>query len=121
MSDADRLWENLRQSMADSIASQQAMLAIACGVDELTKEIRRLRQWVSDLQSGAYITCAYCGHRYGPKEGGDPSMVGLYREHVEKCADHPCNVLVREIEAMKVQRSELLNRLNELQTAAESA
>lgn len=27
-------------------------------------EIKRLRDWMNDLQSGMYINCVYCGHRY---------------------------------------------------------
>ncbi|HEC62245.1 MAG TPA: hypothetical protein ENI27_08330, partial [bacterium] len=27
-------------------------------------EVKQLKQWVHDLQSGMYINCVYCGHRY---------------------------------------------------------
>lgn len=26
-------------------------------------EVSRLTKWVSDLQSGMYVNCVYCGHR----------------------------------------------------------
>ena len=33
---------------------------------------RYFEQWVADLQSGLYINCVYCGHRYGPRETTPP-------------------------------------------------
>ena len=29
-------------------------------------EIKRLRAWIRDLQSGLFVNCVYCGYRYGP-------------------------------------------------------
>ena len=36
--------------------------------NERVPEIERLKVWVDDLQSGMYVNCVYCGHRYGPGE-----------------------------------------------------
>jgi len=54
---------------------------------ELKKEIESLKKWISDLQSGLYINCVYCGHRYPP---GTPDVRDkvLY-EHIKECPKHP--------------------------------
>jgi hypothetical protein len=58
-------------------------------VDELHEEIARLKAWVSDLQSGLYVNCIYCGHRYGPGETTPVSMADALKAHVMKCPEHP--------------------------------
>lgn len=50
----------------------------------------RLKHWVDDLQSGMFVNCVYCGHRYGPGETTPVSMAdalkalddALVRNHV---------------------------------------
>jgi hypothetical protein len=49
----------------------------------------RLEQWIADLQSGLYVNCVYCGHRYGPGETTPVSMADALKAHVEKCPEHP--------------------------------
>jgi DNA-directed RNA polymerase subunit RPC12/RpoP len=49
----------------------------------------RLKQWVQDLQSGMYVNCVYCGHRYGPKDKTPVSMADLLKQHIEVCPEHP--------------------------------
>ena len=56
-------------------------------------ENERLRQWIADLQSGMYINCIYCGHRYGPKENTPVSMADILKQHIEKCPEHPMSKL----------------------------
>lgn len=56
---------------------------------EWRDECERLRMWVNDLQSGMYINCVYCGHRYGPDPGTPVAMADVLREHVEQCPEHP--------------------------------
>lgn len=53
------------------------------------RRIVELEQWVRDLQSGMYINCVYCGHRYGPRDGTPVAMADVLREHIEKCQRHP--------------------------------
>jgi len=55
----------------------------------LKADIVRLEKWVDDLQSGMYINCVYCGHRYGPRDEVPASMSDVLTAHVEKCAKHP--------------------------------
>lgn len=63
-------------------------------------ERNRLQQWIDDLQSGMYVNCVYCGHRYGPREttpvsaveadaAGTPSMADALRTHIVTCVKHP--------------------------------
>ena len=69
-------------------------------VDEATAkehaETERLKQWVNDLQSGMYINCVYCGHRYGPKDKVPSTMADALKEHIEKCPKHPMSALKKE-------------------------
>jgi len=44
----------------------------------------QLIQWIKDLQSGMYLNCVYCGHRYGPGVGRE-----ALEEHVKQCPEHP--------------------------------
>lgn len=56
-------------------------------------EIERLQKWVTDLQSGLYVNCVYCGHRYGPGETTPVSMADALKAHVEQCPAHPMSAL----------------------------
>lgn len=58
-------------------------------------ENERLKGWVSDLQSGMYVNCVYCGHRYGPKDKVPVSMADILKDHIEKCPKHPMSHLRR--------------------------
>lgn len=51
--------------------------------------IGELEAWVLDLQSGMYVNCIYCGHRYGPSETTPVSLADVLKAHVEKCPKHP--------------------------------
>lgn len=72
-------------------------------------EIARLRKWVSDLQSGMYINCVYCGHRYGPGEITPVSMADALKAHVEKCPAHPMSALRKALEQMVAAHEETLS------------
>jgi DNA-directed RNA polymerase subunit RPC12/RpoP len=67
----------------------------------LEEEIRRLRGLVKDLQSGMYINCVYCGHRYGPQDEVQVSMAEALKRHVEQCPAHPMSKLKRENELLR--------------------
>jgi hypothetical protein len=57
----------------------------------------RLRLWVRDLQSGLYVNCVYCGHRYGPGETTPVSMADALKAHVAQCAYHPMAALIKAL------------------------
>ncbi len=44
-------------------------------LQELLAENEKLKAWISDLQSGMFINCVYCGHRYGPKDQMPATLV----------------------------------------------
>lgn len=56
---------------------------------ELEDENRVLKQWITDLQSGMYVNCVYCGHRYGPKEKTPPTNAEMLKKHIATCPKHP--------------------------------
>lgn len=62
----------------------------------LTEENARLRQWVSDLQSGMFVNCVYCGHRYGKTGEVPESMADVLKAHIEVCPQHPMSRLKAE-------------------------
>ena len=68
---------------------------------KLRKDNERLQQWVNDLQSGMYINCVYCGHRYGPQEDTPVAMADVLKEHIEQCPEHPMSKLKKENERLK--------------------
>lgn len=83
-----------RDEWADrhSLEVNRATNVIAENV-RLTDEVARLRACVSDLQSGLYVNCVYCGHRYGPGETTPVSMADALKAHVEQCPEHPMSAL----------------------------
>lgn len=69
----------------------------------LAHELAFFRQWVEDLQSGMYVNCVYCGHRYGPGETTPVSMADALKAHAEQCPKHPLAAAVakaKRLEAM---------------------
>ena len=62
-------------------------------VDALEARVVQLEQWIKDLQSGMYVNCVYCGHRYGPGETTPVSMADALKSHIEICPKHPMSAL----------------------------
>ena len=60
-----------------------------CEVVELLRCFERQRRWIEDLQSGQYVNCVYCGHRYGPEDEVPVSRADLLKRHVMQCPEHP--------------------------------
>lgn len=70
--------------------------------EERGDEILRLNKWIDDCQSGMYINCVYCGHRYGPDDGKHlVSMREALHKHVESCPKHPMFKLKQQVERLK--------------------
>lgn len=65
------------------------------------REFRRLFAWINDLQSGMYVNCVYCGHRYGPRETTPATVADALKAHVERCPAHPMSALKTENERLK--------------------
>lgn len=75
--------------------SSEAIIARLC--TSAADEIEHLRSWVNDLQSGMYVNCVYCGHRYGPEDQVPTSMADALKQHVEQCPKHPMSLLRAEL------------------------
>ena len=65
--------------------------------NNLLNELKKLRKWINDLQSGMYVNCVYCGHRYGPNDEVPSSMADVLKIHIENCPDHPMSELKKQI------------------------
>lgn len=74
-------------------ALESALAGEAAALDELAS----LGQWVADLQSGMFINCVYCGHRYGPNDEVPASMAQVLKDHIEVCSEHPMSKLKEEL------------------------
>lgn len=77
------------------------VIALQDKVNDLTAEVERLQQWVDDLQSGMYVNCVYCGHRYGPADKVPVTMADALKEHIEQCSRHPMSALKKEVERLR--------------------
>ena len=73
----------------------------------LEAENARLRNWVNDLQSGMYVNCVYCGHRYGPSKDTPATRSDVLKKHIESCPQHPMSRL-RELNRKLVHSLELI-------------
>lgn len=71
---------------------------------EIEEERDRLKQHVADLQSGMYINCVYCGHRYGPADSTPVSKAEMLKVHIMECPEHPMSELKASLELEKLYR-----------------
>ena len=78
-------------------------------------DYKLLRQWVTDLQSGMYVNCVYCGHRYGPGETTPVSMADALKEHVESCPQHPMSALKADRDRLRAEVERLRRQAAEWQ------
>ncbi len=76
-------------------------------------EIEQQNKWISDLQSGMYVNCVYCGHRYGPKDNTPTSMADILKEHIEECPKHPMSLLKTELDEAKAKAKAKIKNLEE--------
>jgi hypothetical protein len=74
-------------------------VVLASDFDRLAAENERLASWIRDLQSGMYINCVYCGHRYGPAESTPESKADMLKAHIEQCPQHPMSALRSQLAA----------------------
>lgn len=74
----------------------------------LEAEVERLRDWVADCQSGMYVNCVYCGHRYGPADQVPVSMALALKQHIAQCPAHPMAELLKYCKASYYAISSLL-------------
>ena len=67
----------------------------------------KLREWISDLQSGFYVNCVYCGYRYGKKGEVPTSQADVLKGHIEQCPEHPMSKLKQENVDLREELEEL--------------
>jgi hypothetical protein len=83
-------------------ANKNAARVVEKGVQlaECREKLAVAEQWVDDLQSGMYINCVYCGHRYGPDDGDHlVSMRDALEAHIAICEKHPLAECRRKLAA----------------------
>jgi hypothetical protein len=73
-------------------------------IEELKLKVKRLEQWISDLQSGMHLNCVYCGHRYGPGVS-----VEVLHDHIQQCPHHP----LTRVQHLLVDAMEQIDMLNQ--------
>jgi len=95
----------------DRDLAQTLMREAAAALAAQAQEIERLTAWVSDLQSGLYVNCVYCGHRYGPGETTPVSMADALKAHIEQCPKHPMSALKQRAEAAEARLGEATARI----------
>lgn len=71
--------------------------------EQLRQKNARLQSQVNDLQSGMYINCVYCGHRYGPNPGTPVAMADILKQHIENCPDHPMSTLKKRVAELEAE------------------
>jgi len=67
----------------------------------LLEENKRLEKWIDDLQSGMYINCVYCGHRYGPSKSTPTTMRKQLYNHISECPKHPLSIAIADAKAIE--------------------
>ena len=87
----------------------------------LAQELEEARRWVNDLQSGMYINCVYCGHRYGPKDKVPCTMADALKQHIEQCPKHPMSSLRAEVGRLKKELRILYSSNADMFARAEQA
>jgi len=86
---------------------------------EQSHEIKRLKQWVNDLQSGMYVNCVYCGHRYGPEKDTPVSMADVLKAHIEQCPEHPMSKLKQQLSGLQKLYDDLISNRDEFADQAD--
>lgn len=90
--------ENWLLNMGITVAANAVDATVeqpARDIIDARNEIVRLNAWVADLQSGMFVNCVYCGHRYGPAETTPVSMADALKAHIRECPKHPMSGLLK--------------------------
>lgn len=101
------------------------LAGVIAAYDPLMAERDALKGWVDDLQSGMFINCVYCGHRYGPQDEVSATRQQMLYDHIKICPKHPLSTALTKIAALKQQllgaNIELaeLRRANEIRTKSQ--
>ena len=88
------------KTAAGAIEGAEVANEALSAIRTVQQENERLHQWVNDLQSGMYVNCVYCGHRYGPEKNTPVAMADVLKSHIEQCPMHPMSILKKEMELL---------------------
>lgn len=109
---------DLRVTAAMRHKLRREVTALGEALARRAAEVERLTAWLADLQSGMYINCVYCGHRYGPRETtpattkeAAPTMAQVLKAHVEQCPEHPMSALKRTLARRDAELAEMVAAL----------
>lgn len=86
-------------------------------LNNIKTERDEARRWVNDLQSGMWINCVYCGHRYGPNPGTPVAMADVLKAHIEACPSHPLSEARRHAAALEARCERLREALVNIATS----
>jgi len=109
----DHLWDEEKARKLERLEKLVTKTRAACKANtkEYEKKIKQLKDWISDLQSGMYVNCVYCGHRFKPNPEAFPSQAEVLREHMEKCPEHPLFKAKQTIERLGKEKEWLKNEI----------
>lgn len=80
------------------------------GVLVKAEDLDRYKKWITDLQSGMYVNCVYCGHRYGPDNETPVAMADVLKAHIAECPEHPLSQLRRAVvDAIDLIQNDLID------------
>jgi hypothetical protein len=83
----------LREYIRAADARNEVLMLKTEVLTEVLDALDSAEKWVADLQSGMYINCVYCGHRYGPRKDTPVAMAEVLRKHIEQCPEHPLSAM----------------------------
>jgi hypothetical protein len=113
----DLIADLYHRGVLEELEHKKLWLAITTLNDIWAEEAGRMQDWVNDLQSGMYVNCVYCGHRYGPGETTPVSMADALKAHIEQCPKHPMSALKRQVDRMAAIKA-VAERMTESQQLA---
>jgi hypothetical protein len=101
MNEAERLQADLASARQATDLLNERQRVEWARAETAEASLAAARQWVDDLQSGMFVNCVYCGHRYGPGETTPVSMADALKAHVEQCPEHPMSALRQRAEGLE--------------------
>jgi hypothetical protein len=101
MNEAERLQADLASARQATDLLNERQRVEWARAETAEASLAAARQWVDDLQSGMFVNCVYCGHRYGPGETTPVSMADALKVHVEQCPEHPMSALRQRAERLE--------------------
>ena len=103
----EEVMDALAETSRDGEDCLSACRRVARERNDLFEQVQSLKLWVEDLQSGTYVNCVYCGHRYGPSDEVPVSMAEILKEHIEECPAHPMSKMKEDLKRVESENKAL--------------